>query len=365
MLRVAAIVEQNWHAVPGGTATSTNAQLLALTELPNPPEIVGVAARHRGAAPSEFSAGVPVRQMRLTRRALYASWLTLRRPAVQSVTGTIDVIHATSAAIPPRSAPMVVTVHDLAFLHFPDHATRLGQRFFERSWAIAKREADLVLCPSEATAMDCVANGLEADRIRVIPWGVDPQLSAQQEIDRIHAHFDLPTEFLLFVGTVEPRKNLRRIVAAVAKLGSNAPPLVVVGPAGWGDDIASITSPLGDRARLLGRVAQDDLGALYAAATVFVWPSLLEGFGLPVLEAMVQGTAVVTSIGTSTEELCGGVGVCVDPTDTKAITDAIGGLLADEGERERLGAMARQRALRFTWEQTATATMSAYRELSP
>lgn len=363
-MRVAAVVEQSWHGVPGGTATATNNLLAAITALDGAPEMVGIAARHRVPAMPEFAPPVPVCQLRLPRQALYAGWLWARRPDPQRCCGPVDVIHATSAAVPPRRAPLVVTVHDLAFFHFPDHATRAGQRFFERSWKVVSREADLVLCPSEATADDCVAHGLDRSRLRVVPWGVHAPPVTDAQVAAVRRRHQLPDEMILFVGTIEPRKNLRRLVDAVAGLGPEAPPLVVAGPAGWDDGFAAAVAPLGDRVRLLGRVPDGELAALYAAATVFAWPSLLEGFGLPVLEAMAQGAAVVTAAGTATAEVAADAAVLVDPADTGAIGDAIASLLSDTAERQRLGEAARRRAATYTWERAAAATVDAYREVA-
>ena len=364
MTRVAAVVEQCWHAVPGGTAISTNAQLAAVLALDDAPDLVGVAARHRQPPPADLVPPVPVRQALLPRRALYAGWLWARRPSVESITGPVDVVHATSAAVPPTTAPLVVTVHDLAFLHFPDHASRNGQRFFERSWQITKREADLVLCPSRATADDCVAHGLSAERTRVVPWGVHAVEPSTEQIAALRRRHGLGDEFVLFVGTVEPRKNLRRLVSALQHLGATAPLLVVAGPAGWDDDIASITAPLGERVRTIGYLPAADLPALHAAATVFAWPSLLEGFGLPVLDAMAQGVPVITSAGTATEEVVGAGGVCVDPRSVDAIADAVGDLIASPQLRSHLGAAGRARAASYTWQRTAELTAAAYRELA-
>ena len=145
-------LEQCWHAVPGGTASSVLETLNAFqAEGDTGVDIVGVAARHNAPPPAPWTPPVPVAHLRLPRIALYEAWHGLRRPRVQSATGPVDVVHATTLAIPPRSAPLVVTVHDLAFLHAPEHFTRHGMRFFRRGLTLARRDADLVLCPSRST----------------------------------------------------------------------------------------------------------------------------------------------------------------------------------------------------------------------
>ncbi len=158
---------------------------------------------------------------------------------------------------------------------------------------------------------------------------------------------------MLFAGTVEPRKNLDRLVEAFGRLGPVDAELVLVGAEGWAD------APEG--VRHLGFVPRAELDALYAAADVVCYPSLREGFGLPVLEAMVQGAAVVTSSTTSTAEVAGDAGLLVDPMDIDAIAGAIGRLLGDPDLRARLGAAARERAAGFTWERTADLMVAAYR----
>jgi len=259
---------------------------------------------------------------------------------------------------------LIVTVHDLAFLRFPDHASSMGQRFFLRSWDITTREADLILCPSQATADDCVDNGVSVERVRVVPWGVERSPVTESAVREVRGRLGLPEQFVLFVGTVEPRKNLRRLVAAMVELGPHAPPLVVAGPAGWDHDIATLTEPLGARALTLGHVSSADLPVLYSSATVFAYPSLSEGFGLPVLEAMAQGVPVVTSAGTATEEVGGSAALCVDPLSVTAIADAVGGLLDSTTERDRRAVAARARAAEFTWRRTAELTHAAYREVA-
>ena len=157
--------------------------------------------------------------------------------------------------------------------------------------------------------------GLVADRLRHVPLGVDIVEVGEADVDRVRRRYRLPAEFILFVGTLEPRKNLRRLVEAVERVGDL--PLVVVGMNGWGDQSALD----GPDTLLVGFVPDDDLAPLYAAARVFAYPSEREGFGLPVLEAMAQGTPVVTSRGTSTEEVAGGAAVLVDPFDVDSIAD--------------------------------------------
>ncbi|HQV58640.1 MAG TPA: glycosyltransferase, partial [Ilumatobacteraceae bacterium] len=170
----------------------------------------------------------------------------------------------------------------------------------------------------------------------------------------VRQRYALADRFALFVGTVEPRKNLPRLIQAIAAMPEPIP-LVVVGASGWGDAVGD-PGPT----RFLGFVPRADLAALYAAASVFCYPSLLEGFGLPVLEAMVQGTPVVTTKGTSTEEVAGGNAVLVDATDVRSISAGIEAALDDAvnlAERGRAWAMSR------TWTLTAELTVAAYREV--
>jgi glycosyltransferase involved in cell wall biosynthesis len=266
-------------------------------------------------------------------------------------------------AMPPPSAPIVVTVHDLAFLRHPEQFTRRGVGFFRRAIDLARRDATLVICPSRATFDDCVANGFDAARLRLVPWGIDPTPADLSAIAGTRARFGLSGRYILWTGTIEPRKNLPVLLDAVARLGRNDVTLVLVGPPGWNEDLDDRLARLGDRVRALGFVDPDSLRALYAGAEVFCYPSTEEGFGLPVLEAMAQGTPVVTSTGTATAEVAGDAGLLVDPLDLDGLVAALGRLLDDSVERERLGADGLQRAMStFTWEATARALESVYAE---
>jgi glycosyltransferase involved in cell wall biosynthesis len=293
-----------------------------------------------------------VRPLPLPRPVLYDAWLRLRTPPVQLATGGVDVIHATTIVVPPRTAPLVVTVHDLAFLHEPDHFTARGQRVFRRGLDLTRRHADLVLVSSRATLADVEAAGVPVDRLRHVPLGV----SVGPADPAARRRFGLDRPYLLFVGTLEPRKNLARLVAALDRLPTDHV-LAVAGLDGWGD----AAPPGSARVRLLGFVTDAERDALYAGADAFVYPSLREGFGLPVAEAMAHGTPVVTSQGTSTEEVAGTAAVLVDPFDVDAIADGITRALAD---RDRLVAAGPRRAAELTWERTAAATLAASRELA-
>jgi glycosyltransferase involved in cell wall biosynthesis len=351
--------------VPGGTARAA-VEVAAAVAARGDVDQVGVAARHPAPPPPTWRPPIEVRHLPLPRLALYESWHAVRRPAVQRATGPVEVIHATGVAVPPRRGPLVVTVHDLAVLHDPGHFTRHGARFLRRAVALTRREADLVLCSSAATLADCERHGFDPGRLRHVPLGVRAEPAPPAEIERVRRDHGLAGDYLLFVGTLEPRKNLVTLLDAVSRTApDDLPPLAVVGPSGWGDDLAPRIAGLGHRVRSLGFVPEADLGPLYAGATALCYPSRLEGFGLPVLEAMAQGCPVVTSVGTATEELVAdGAGVAVDPLDAEALAAALTGLVADDAERARLAGAGRRRAAERTWDRTAELTVAAYRELA-
>jgi glycosyltransferase involved in cell wall biosynthesis len=355
-VRVAYTLEQCWHRVPGGTGVAA----LRIAEALGPHNdirLVGVAGRHRRLPAEPWLPTIPVAHLPVAAPWLYEGWLRLGWPKVEVATGPVDIAHATTLIPCATDAPLVVTVHDLAFLHEPDHFTKHGVRVFNRSLGVIRQRADMVLCASQATMDDCVVAGIDADRLRLVPLGVETDRAAPEDVTRVRSHYDLPERYFLFVGTVEPRKNLRGLVAALALLPEPLP-LVVAGAEGWGD---SGVEP-GDGVRFLGFVPADDLGALYAGADVFCYPSEREGYGLPVLEAMAQGTPVVTSRGTATEETAGNAAVLVDPMDPADIARGI-----DEAQRRHreLAAKGVARAQRRSWASSAAATAAVYRELVP
>lgn len=186
---------------------------------------------------------------------------------------------------------------------------------------------------------------------------------SQNEVGKVRSRYGLDGRYVLFVGTLEPRKNLPRLLEAFARLPQRDVRLAVAGPPGWGDALGPRAAALGDRVRLLGFVGPGDLGPLYAGASVLCYPSLVEGYGLPVAEALGHGTPVVTSSGTATEELvAGGVGLAVDPRDVDAIAEALARVLDDPDLAEHMRQAGGARAAETTWEATATMTVAAYEE---
>ncbi len=361
-VQVAVTLEQCWHAVPGGTAWSTLELVRALTNRDDV-DLVGVSARHSHPPPSPWTPPIPVRQLPLPRKVLYESWHApiWRFPLVERATGAVDVVHATAVAYPVSRAPVVVTVHDLAFLQDRELATRHGHRFFRRGLELARRHARAVMVPSNATMDECVAAGIERERLRLVPWGVAVSKVTEDDIKRVRAQYALDRDYVLFAGTVEPRKNLPRLLDAFARVPDDVQ-LVLAGPSGWNESIDAQVDALRDRVRPLGFLDRGDLDALTGGAILFCYPSVREGFGLPVLEAMVQGTPVVTSSGTSTEEVAGGAARLVDPFDVDAIAGAIHELVSDRDAARRLGEAGRKRAATYTWERTAELVTAVYRE---
>jgi glycosyltransferase involved in cell wall biosynthesis len=355
-------LEQCWHRVPGGTAMAGIGMARSVAARGDV-DLIGVSARHSSPPPPEWNPEIPVVSLPLPRVVLYEAWHRLRRPSVERATGPVEIVHATTLAVPPRSAPLVVTIHDLAFLHQPSHFTRRGSSFFRRGLDIASRDADLVLCPSETTAQDCTRHGFDQSRLRVVPMGIDRPEATENEIEEVRDRYRLRRPYLLWTGTIEPRKNLTRLIEAFVSLDHDLD-LALVGPAGWNEDMDRLIAGMRDRVRILGFVPERELAALYGGATVFCFPSLLEGFGFPVLEAMAQGTPVVTSSGTSTEEIAGGAAVLVDPRDTDSIADGIRSVLDDESLASKLSEAGPGRAARFTWERTADELVKVYREVA-
>ena len=362
-MRVAVTLEQCWHSVPGGTAVAA-LELVRALDSRGDVDLVGVAARHQSPPPEAWRPSIAVRHLWTPRSLLYELWHARvpLAPRVEHVTGPVDVVHGTAVAFPRAEAPVVMTIHDLAFLDDPGLVTKHGLRFFRRGTDLAREHARLVMCPSRATMEDCMLAGFDRDRLRLVPLGVRAVQRTLDEVAHAQAKFGLARPYVMFTGTVEPRKNVRRLLKAFARIARQDVDLVLAGPAGWNESLEVDLAPLEGRVHVLGFVERDELEALLAGADVFCLPSLKEGFGLPVLEAMSQGAAVVTSTGTSTAEVAGDAALLVDPLDEGAIATAIEELLEDRALADRLSAAAQARAATFTWERTAEAAMAVYEE---
>jgi len=368
--RVGVVAEQLLRPVPGGIGRYVR----ALTD-----HLPAVAAADRGAvtwivgrhpAGRLAAAGlVPAVTARLVwpGRVATRTWVTLRRPRLPAgVLADLDMVHATSAAVPPRRGrPLVATVHDLAFRHQPDAYPAAGRRYHDRSARIVASEAARVIAVSQATADDLTElYGVEPERISVVPLGVEPPGAADQAAAaRLLADLGVRGPFLLAVGTMEPRKNLPRLLAAFGEVTDELPDhfLVVAGPVGWGPALRPTWDSV--RVKLAGPVDDPVLQALYRSADGLAYPSLYEGFGLPVVEAMAHGLPVLTSDRSSLPEVAGDAAVLVDPLDRGAIAKGLVRLVTDSALRRRLADAGPRRAARFTWPATAAGTWAAYREV--
>jgi glycosyltransferase involved in cell wall biosynthesis len=259
----------------------------------------------------------------------------------------VDVLHAPTMRAPFRSrVPLVVTIHDLAVLRKPETFNDWTRRYSTYALPRVARAADAIVVGSEFSR-DEVMELLDVpqDRIRVIPYGVGPPFTAEG-----------PTadgDYVLAVATLEPRKNLARLVEGFRRARLEGLELRIVGAEGWGD-----VRVHGDRVHTLSGVDDDELARLYRGAAAVAYVSLYEGFGLPVLEAMAQGTPVVTSRGTSTEEVAGDAAVLVDPLDPDDIARSIEEALDRTAE---LAVAGRARAAATTWARAAELTVDAYR----
>ncbi len=282
----------------------------------------------------------------------------------------IDVAHAPVNVGPIFSpAPSVVTVHDLSFLHYPEQYPGMKQRYLNLLTRLSVERADRVIAVSESTRQDVLRfYRVASERVATVPNGLDPsfrRIEDRETLAAFRARHGLPTCFILFVGTLQPRKNLVGLLRAYARLLPRLDvPLVVVGAKGWlYEGVFQEARALGvsERVVFAGYAPPEDLPLWYAAASVFVYPSLYEGFGLPVIEAMACGTPVVTSNTSSLPEVAGEAALLVDPTDPDALAEAIERALTDEALRWELKERGYERARRFNWERTARETVAVYR----
>jgi glycosyltransferase involved in cell wall biosynthesis len=284
----------------------------------------------------------------------------------------MDVVHSPGFTSPPfKKTKLVVTVHDLTFLLYPRLHTDANRDFSLRETARAAGRAATIIVPSLATRRDLLRHyPISEERITVIPEAAAEDfypVRKQNEVQRVLAKHDIFYNYILFVGTIEPRKNLVTLIRAAADLLKDGRPrclLVIAGASGWlNSEVYKLVQSLGlqDCVRFVGYVAAEELRVLYSAARVFVYPSLYEGFGLPVLEAMACGTPVITSNTSSLPEVAGEAAILAPPTDVGELQQAMAAVLSNQPLRLRLRQQSLKQAARFSWQETARRTLGVYR----
>lgn len=359
-MRVDLWSEQLLQPIPGGIGTYVRSLIRWLPR--HGVEVAPVVASH--GANQLWSAGLSgAARVRGPRKYVYRRWETGSGPVPD---GGGQLIHAPSLAIPPSgSKPLVATVHDLAFVTHPDTFPERGRIFHERMLS-RLNECDRVIVPSKATA-DVLARVQPHPNVEVVPMGVDLEPLDGTRIAQLLGEMNVGPRFVLWLGTVEPRKNpegvIRGFASALRQRNGDDIKLVLAGPPGWWqDDLAEFVEKNGLTDRLVRVPAPNHAQkvALFSAAQVFLYPSLAEGFGLPILEAMACGTPVVTSNRSSMPEVAGSAALLVDPTSDEAIGGAIARILDDDQTAADLRRLGFERARKFTWKRTAELTAAVY-----
>jgi glycosyltransferase involved in cell wall biosynthesis len=353
--------QQLRRAVPGGIGTYALGLLQGLRALDTADGLQAAvsvyASRPRSGADPLAGQGWPVHTSPLPGPLLTRMWDAgvVRAPA------GYRIVHSVSLAAPPvrRGAVSVVAIHDLAWRRAKEGLPARGRRWHEAALARALRRGAAYVVPAEPVAAELVAAGADPTRVHRIPFGCD-HLAPPDELaaDAVLARLGVAGEFLVSVGTLEPRKNLARLFAAYDAARGALPepwPLVVVGPAGWGPDLRP-----GPGVLLAGAVTPGALSALYRRARLLAYVPLEEGYGLPVIEAMSCGTPVVASPIPST----GGAAFEAAPTDVDAIAHALVAVGIDDGTRARLVSAGAEWSAAHTWEASARAHLALWRALA-
>jgi glycosyltransferase involved in cell wall biosynthesis len=305
---------------------------------------------------------------RLPVRALNYAWNRFGVPALDRLVGApLDLVHSPHPLIVPgKKARHVVTLHDLFFLKHPDMTEAEIRRDYVPLVRDHVRRADAVICVSEFTASEAhILLDVPPEKITVIPNGVDPAYRAPISADEVEAVLTrrrLPRGAILYVGSEEKRKNLVNLAMAYMGLArrGRVPPLVLVGPGSHWASGGNIASP---RIHATGYLETREIRALMAVSAALVLPSLEEGFGLPVAEAMAAGLPVVCSRGSALEEVAGGAATLVDPLNTRSIADGIETVLGDTAAVAALRERGLERSRQFDWDAASQKTLALYRRV--
>ena len=361
-----------------GIGRYTRELIRAVTRLDTQTEYVllsgsgGMLREQREALRAEpWPANVAWRHLPLTDQQMAILWQRMHLPLpVEWITGPVDLYHSPDFALAPvRRAKTVLTVHDLSFMRHPGCFSPALLAYLLRTVPESVRRANLVLADSESTRVDLIELlRVPPERTAVVYPGVDGRFTPEKAPDEAQAlaRYGIEGPYVLGLGTLQPRKNLARLITAYGHLvrEQRVPhDLVIGGSRGWlyeeiDEAIEELEFP--ERVRLIGFVADEDLPALYRGADAFAFPSLYEGFGIPVLEAMACGTPVVTSNTSSLPEAAGDAALLIDPKDVEALTHALWCLLSDESLRDILRAKGFEQAVRFSWEGAAKALFELY-----
>jgi glycosyltransferase involved in cell wall biosynthesis len=285
--------------------------------------------------------------------------------------GNVDVLHSTTYCCPRRHpGKLVMTIHDISFLHYPEYHTEANRIHCLKGTMEGAISADRIIAVSEHTKKDLVEYlNVPDDRIVVTPLAARKEFHPRPQ-DQVREYvrrcWGLESPYLLSVGTLEPRKNIRSLIRAFCSLPNDVThdcPLVIAGGKGWlSSDVHQLVADMRaeSKVRFLGYIPEPDLPWLYCGATCFVYPSLYEGFGLPPLEAMASGIPVITSNTSSLPEVVGDTGLLVDPRSEEELKQTMIRALSDEGLRSEMSRKALDRSKLFSWERTAAETLRAY-----
>lgn len=290
-------------------------------------------------------------------------WNKFHMLPIEQFLGAIDVFHTSDWLEPPAKAPKVTTIHDLLVYKYPSemHPTIVANQRQKLRWV--KKESARILVDSESTKQDVIEYlGIEEERLRVVYLGVEEQFvpQSQVKIAQMQKKYALEKNYILTLGTIEPRKNIDRVIKVFNTLKDRKDlELVIIGRFVWGENLRPT-----EGVKIFRGVQREDLATLYSGACCFVYPSLYEGFGLPVLEAMACGCRVVTSNRGSLKEVAGEAAIIVDPENVEAITNGIETVLKlSNEERGKLVKRGQNWTKQFTWEKTAKETLRVYQEI--